>query len=65
VCAAVRAGAASCLGGNRNMLARRFCGQGRDCSSKPYLKVDRGGHDGAALEQERSGGGNSEEAHDE
>jgi len=62
---AVRAGAASCLEGNRNMSAGRFCGQGRDCSSKSYLKVDRGGHDGAALEQERSGGGNGEEAHDE
>ena len=46
------------------MLASRFCGKGRDCSWKPNLKVDRGGHDGAALEQEGSGADSGEEAHD-
>lgn len=65
VCTAVRARAASCLGGNRDMLASRSCDERCNCSSKPNLKVDRGGHGGAALEQERSGGDNGEEAHDE
>ena len=64
MCTAVRGGAASCLRGNRDMLASRFYGQGCDCSCKPNLKVDRGGHDGAALEQEGSGADSGEEAHD-